>query len=445
MSIFKAYDIRGTYPDQIDADIAFKIGAGMVRFLQAKRLVVGRDMRTMAPEIQDAVIDGMLSQGCDVVDIGLASTPMVYYAIGKVPCDGGMAVTASHNPKQYIGFKMCRAEARPLSGDTGIQDIRALVEAGDFAPAPEKGKREQVDLMDDWCAHIAAFAKGIQPIKVCVDYANGMGANESPAIFARIPGLEILPMYDQLDGTFPNHEANPLKESNLDVLRAAVKANGAALGLSFDGDADRCAFVDEEGRTVHADLITVILARGFLERHPGKGIIYDLRSSKVLPEEVARLGGRPVRERVGHSFMKETMRKQDCIGGGELSGHFYFAENFFTDCGVLAAIEVLNQLSKEGRTLKAAADELRKYHGTGEVNFKVEDKAAKMKEVEQRFADARIDFLDGITVTYDDWWANVRPSNTEPFLRMCLEADTEALMVEKRAALFEVLGDPVDH
>ena len=445
MSIFKAYDIRGTYPDQIDAKVAFRIGAAMVRFLGASRLVVGRDMRTMAPEIQDAVIEGMMSQGCDVVDIGLASTPMVYYAIGKIACDGGMAVTASHNPKQYIGFKMCRAEARPLSGDTGIKDIQQLVETGDLEPKAQKGKREQVDLMDDWCAHIAGFARNIASMKVCVDYANGMGANESPAIFARIPGLEVLPMYDELDGTFPNHEANPLKESNLDVLRDAVRENGATMGLSFDGDADRCAFVDEEGRTVHADLITVILARGFLERHPGKGIIYDLRSSKVVPEEIERLGGRPVRERVGHSFMKETMRKQDCIGGGELSGHFYFAENFFTDCGVLAAIEVMNQLSAEGKTLKQAADELRKYHGTGEINFKVDDKAAKMKEVERRFADGEIDFLDGITVTYPDWWVNVRPSNTEPFLRMCLEADTAELMEEKRAEVFEVLGTPVDH
>ena len=445
MSIFKAYDIRGTYPDQIDAKVAFRIGAAMVRFLGASRLVVGRDMRTMAPEIQDAVIEGMMSQGCDVVDIGVASTPMVYYAIGKIACDGGMAVTASHNPKQYIGFKMCRAEARPLSGDTGIKDIQQLVETGDLEPKAQKGKREQVDLMDDWCAHIAGFARNIASMKVCVDYANGMGANESPAIFARIPGLEVLPMYDELDGTFPNHEANPLKESNLDVLRDAVRENGATMGLSFDGDADRCAFVDEEGRTVHADLITVILARGFLERHPGKGIIYDLRSSKVVPEEIERLGGRPVRERVGHSFMKETMRKQDCIGGGELSGHFYFAENFFTDCGVLAAIEVMNQLSAEGKTLKQAADELRKYHGTGEINFKVDDKAAKMKEVERRFADGEIDFLDGITVTYPDWWVNVRPSNTEPFLRMCLEADTAELMEEKRAEVFEVLGTPVDH
>jgi len=445
VSIFKAYDIRGTYPDQIDAKNAFRIGAAMVRFLSAKRLVVGRDMRTMAPEIQDAVIEGMMSQGCDVVDIGLTSTPMVYYGIGKVECDGGMVVTASHNPKQYIGFKLCRAGARPLSGDSGIKDIQAMVEGDGLEPVAEKGKREQLNLMDDWCAHIQGFARDIKPMTVCVDYANGMGANESPQIFNGIPGLTVHSLYEELDGTFPNHEANPLKESNLDDVRALVKKHGATMGLAFDGDADRCAFVDEEGRTVHADLITVILARGMLQRHPGKGIIYDLRSSKVVPEEIERLGGRPVRERVGHSFMKETMRRTDCIGGGELSGHFYFAENFFTDCGVLAAIEVLNQLSAEGKTLKEAADELRKYHGTGEVNFKVEDKDGLMKAIEERFSDGVIDHLDGVTVTYPTWWVNVRPSNTEPFLRMCLEADTPEVMEEKRQEVFSVLGTPVDH
>jgi phosphomannomutase len=448
VSIFKAYDIRGTYPDQIDARMAFAIGAATVQFLGAKRLVVGRDMRTMAPEIQDAVIEGMLSQGCDVVDIGLASTPMVYYAIGKLPCDGGLAVTASHNPKQYIGFKICRAEARPLSGDTGIKDIERLVQKGGFVPAARKGKRDFVDVKRDWVQHIAGFAKGAAPIKVCVDYANGMGAAESPAIFAKIPGLEVVPLYEQLDGTFPNHEANPLKESNLNDLRAAVKQHEAALGLAFDGDADRCAFVDEDGRTVHADLITVILARGMLQRHPGKGIIYDLRSSKVVPEEIVKLGGRPVRERVGHSFMKETMRRTDCIGGGELSGHFYFAENFFTDCGVLAAVLVLNQLAAEKTTLKQAADALRKYHGTGELNFEVADKAAMMKQVEAKFGKepgASVDFLDGVTVTCPTWWVNVRPSNTEPLLRMCLEADTKPLMEQKKAELIAVLGHPADH
>jgi len=445
VSIFKAYDIRGTYPDQVDERIAFDIGAAMVRFLGAKRLVVGRDMRTMAPSVQDAVIEGMLSQGCDVVDIGLASTPMGYYAIGKIPCDGGLVVTASHNPKQYIGFKLCRKEARPMSADTGIKDIERMVKAGGMQPAAKAGKRDFVDVKKDFVDHIANFAKGIKPMSVVVDYANGMGAHESPAIFAKIPGLQVEALYPELDGTFPNHEANPLKESNLDDLRRAVKARKATLGLSFDGDADRCAFVDEEGRTVHADLITVILARGMLQRHPGKGIIYDLRSSKVVPEEIVKLGGRPVRERVGHSFMKETMRRTDCIGGGELSGHFYFAENYYTDCGVLAAILVLNQLSQEGKTLKQAADPLRKYFGTGEVNFKVADKDALMKAVEAKYADATIDHLDGVTVTYPTWWVNVRPSNTEPFLRMCLEADTKQLMEQKRDELFAILGHPTDH
>src|SRR5262245_47586360 len=417
----------------------------MVRFLSARRLVVGRDMRTMAPEIQDAVIAGMLAQGCDVVDIGLASTPMVYYGIGKVPCDGGLAVTASHNPKQYIGFKLCRQEARPLSGDTGIKDIERLVLGPELPKAARAGKRDFVDVKKDWIAHIAGFSRGIKPIKIAVDYANGMGANESPAIFAAIPGVQVVPLYEKLDGTFPNHEANPLVEKNLDELRKAVKQQRAALGLAFDGDADRCAFVDEEGRTVHADLITVILARGMLQRFPGKGIIYDLRSSKVVPEEIVRLGGRPVRERVGHSFMKETMRKQDCIGGGELSGHFYFAENYYTDCGVLAAILVLNQLSQERRSLKAAADELRKYHGTGEINFKVADKDALMQQVEKKYATGKIDHLDGVTVTFADWWVNVRPSNTEPYLRMCLEADSRALMEQKKQELFAILGPPQDH
>jgi phosphomannomutase len=399
----------------------------------------------MAPAIQDAVIDGMLSQGCDVVDIGLASTPMVYYAIGTIPCDGGLAVTASHNPKEYIGFKLCKKEARPMSGDTGIKDIEKLVKGPDLPRAARAGKRDFVDKKRDWVKHIASFAKGIRPMTIVVDYANGMGANESPEIFAAIPGLKVVPLYEKLDGTFPNHEANPLKESNLDDLRAAVKKHKAPLGLAFDGDADRCAFVDEDGRTVHADLITVILARGMLQRHPGKGIIYDLRSSKVVPEEIVKLGGRPVRERVGHSFMKETMRRTDCIGGGELSGHFYFAENHYTDCGVLAAILVMNQLSQEKRSLKAAADELRKYHGTGEINFKVADKDALMKKVEATFKDANVDHLDGVTVTYPSWWVNVRPSNTEPYLRMCLEADTKALMEQKRGELFAILGQPHDH
>ena len=443
MSIFKAYDIRGTYPDQIDLNTARRIGAAFAKFLGAGTVVVGRDMRTMAPDVQDAVIDGILGQGCDVLDIGLSSTPMAYYAMGSLPCDGGLVVTASHNPKQYIGFKMCREGARPLSGETGIREIQALVESGELETVGQFGKRDQVDVKDPFVEHIVGFAKGIKPMTLVCDYANGMGGNEAPSIFEKFDQLEVIPLYQELDGSFPNHEANPLHEPNLDDLRAAVKESGAALGVAFDGDADRCAFVDEEGRTVLADLITVILARGMLAAHPGKGIIYDLRSSKVLPEEVERLGGRPIRERVGHSFMKETMRREDCIGGGELSGHFYFAENFFTDCGVLACILVLDQLSREGVTLKQAADPLRKYFGTGEVNFRIEDKEAKMKEVVVAFPEGEVDHLDGVTVTCADWWVNVRPSNTEPYLRMCLEAHTAELLADKKAALLAILGTPI--
>jgi phosphomannomutase len=443
VTIFKAYDIRGTYPDQIDEALARRIGAAFARFLVAKRLVVGRDMRTMAPAVQDAFIEGILDQGTDVIDIGLSSTPMGYFAIGKLECDGGVIVTASHNSKEYIGFKLCREGARPLSGDSGIKDIEKLVTDSDLAPVASRGTREYVDVKADFVDHIANFVDHIEPMKIVCDYANGMGANEAPAIFEKIPGLEVIGLYQELDGTFPNHEANPLHEPNLDDLRAAVKEHAATLGISFDGDADRCAFVDEEGRTVHADLATVILMRGMLERHPGKGIIYDLRSSKVLPEEIERHGGRPVRERVGHSFMKETMRREDCIGGGELSGHFYFAENYYTDCGVLACLLVLDQLSKEGLTLKAAADPLRKYFGTGEVNFRVEDKAALMQKIVEDYPGGEVDYLDGVTVTFADWWVNVRPSNTEPYLRMCLEADTESRMLEKRAELVAILGEPI--
>ncbi len=445
MTIFKAYDIRGTYPDQIDEAIATKIGTAFANFTGAKRLVVGRDMRTMAPSVQDAIIDGILAAGCDVIDVGLASTPMVYYCIGKLECDGGLCVTASHNPKQFIGFKLCREEARPLSGDSGIGDIAGMVERGELRTAATPGRRETVAMRDAFVDHIVSFARDIPPMKIVVDYANGMGAAEGPAIFAKIPGLEVIPLYEELDGTFPNHEANPLYEPNLDPLRAAVREHGTTLGLAFDGDADRCAFVDEEGRTVHADLITAILARGLLERSPGAGIIYDLRSSKILPEEITRLGGRPVRERVGHSFMKETMRREDCVGGGELSGHFYFADNFYTDCGVLAAIMVLNQLGQEKVTLKQAADRLRVYHSSPEINFKVDDKTALMRAVAERYADGEVDELDGVTVTYPTWWVNVRASNTEPFLRLRLEADTEELLAEKRAELIGLLGEPADH
>jgi phosphomannomutase len=446
MSIFKAYDIRGTYPDQIDESTARRVGMAVVDFLGAKRLVVARDMRSMSPSVTDALCEGIMHRGCEVVDIGLASTPRAYQAIGTIPCDGGIVVTASHNPKQYIGFKMCAAGPVPLSGDHGIPEIQALAEGEEPSAAATLGRREFLDDVESYVKEVVDLVGGPEAIpaqKIVVDYANGMGGHEVPAILASFPGLEVVSLYEELDGAFPNHEANPLKESNLDDLRAKIAETGATLGLAFDGDADRCAFVDENGRTVGADLITAILARHFLAQHPGRGIIYDLRSSRIVPEMVTALGGIPVKERVGHSFMKKTMREKDCIGGGELSGHFYFREFHDSDCGVLAGCVVLAQLGREGRTLGQAADELRVYFQSGEMNFRIEDKEGMMEQVVASLPGGKVDRLDGVMVEFDDWWVNVRPSNTEPYLRLVMEAETSEILEEKRAQLVQLLGTPV--
>ena len=448
MSIYKAYDIRGTYPDQIDEARARRIGQALARFLDARRLVVGRDMRTMAPAITDALCDGIMSQGCEVVDVGMISTPVVYHAIGTIPCDGGVMVTASHNPKEYIGFKMCKAGPAPISGDSGIKDIEALAEgdALEEKPEGERGRRESVDVVESYLDKIVEIVGGPDAIpaqKIVVDYANGAGICEGPRAFARFPALEVVPLYDELDGTFPNHEANPLKEENLDDLRAKVLAEGATLGLAFDGDADRCAFVDEKGRTVGADIVTAILVPALLERKPGAGVLFDLRSSRIVPETIEKLGGKPLRERVGHSFMKETMKREGAIGGGELSGHFYFAEYHNSDNGLLAGLMILAQLAKEGVDLEVAADAKRVYYQSGEINFRVEDKDGAIERISKELEGGEEDRLDGIMVQFPDWWVNVRPSNTEPYLRLVMEAESPELLEEQRTRLVALLGEPI--
>ncbi|MCB9881066.1 MAG: phosphomannomutase/phosphoglucomutase [Planctomycetes bacterium] len=449
MSVYKAYDIRGTYPDQIDEARARRIGGALARFLDARRLVVGRDMRTMAPAVTDALCDGIMEQGCEVVDIGVVSTPVIYHAIGTIACDGGVMVTASHNPKEYIGFKMCRSGPAPISGDSGIKDIEALAEGAPAALAPphgvERGRREPVDVEKSYLDEIVDLVGGPDAIpaqRIVVDYANGAGLCEGPAAFARFPALEVVPLFDVLDGTFPNHEANPLVESNLDALRERVIAEGASLGLAFDGDADRCAFVDRNGRTVGADIVTAILVPALLRRKPGAGVIYDLRSSRIVPETIVANGGRPLRERVGHSFMKETMKREGAIGGGELSGHFYFAEYHNSDNGLLAGLMVLAELGRSGKDLASAAEEKRVYFQSGEINFRVDDKDGALARIAQTFADGEIDRLDGIMVQYPDWWVNVRPSNTEPFLRLVMEAESPELLARKRKVLIDMLGQP---
>ncbi len=451
MGIFKAYDIRGLVPSELDTDLARKIGHAFARLLSAKRLVIGQDMRTHSPRLADAVADGIRDAGCDVVRLGLASTPMAYFAIGSLECDGGLCVTASHNPGEYNGMKLCREGARPMSKQTGIAELEKMCAEPYPGARSLRGKEEQVDVLGAYVDHVAGFAKLGRDVRVAIDAANGMAGFTLPAILERVRAVKAQTLYMELDGSFPNHEANPLKEENLADLQALVRSGGAEIGVAFDGDADRCCFVDEQGVTVSADLMTAFLAPLLLSRKPGAPVVYDLRSSWAVKEEIERLGGVPVRDRVGHSFIKATMRERGAIFGGELSGHFYFAENYVCDSGVIAmlqALTLLTQPENAGKRFSELVRGLRRYHSTGEINFHVEDKDAVIAELRRRYADGRQDELDGITVEYGDlgdaawWWFNVRPSNTEPLLRLTLEASSPELRDRRRDELVLLLGEP---
>jgi phosphomannomutase len=447
MSVFKAYDIRGTYPDQIDAGLAYRIGRAFADFIGQGPLVVGRDMRAMSPEIQGACIEGILEGGIDVIDIGLCNTPQCYFAVGSMKAAGGIVVTASHNPAEYIGFKLTREEAIPISGDTGLEDIEKMATAAAKpAPKAQRGQLSQADTLADYVAHVCQWADLKRPVKIASDAANGMAAHTFPHVLAAVPQLSNFGLYFELDGSFPNHEANPLKLSTLVDLQAAVIAQGAELGAAFDGDADRCCFVDETGRAIGNDIMTTLVARETLKREPGAAIVYDLRSSWILPELVLAGGGRPIKERVGHSFLKARMREFDAPFGGELSGHYYFRDNWYADNSEIILLSVLNLLSRSERPLSAMVNELMCYHSTGEVNFEVEDKAGALQSLKNTFHDGQIDELDGVTIAYGKpdqpgwWWVNLRPSNTEPLLRMNLESDDAAVMKDMTEKVFEVLG-----
>jgi phosphomannomutase len=405
-------------------------------------------MRTHSPELAEAVGAGMRDAGCDVLDIGLASTPMAYWAIGAHDVDGGLNVTASHNPGQYNGMKLCGRGATPISAANGILDLERATRTKAPPPVEVRGRLERREWLADYAEHVARFADLARPVELAVDAANGMAAYTLPAILERVPKARAECLFMELDGTFPNHEANPLKEENLVPVQELVRAQGAELGVSFDGDADRCCFVDEAGRTVSADLMTALLARDLLARRPGAAVVYDLRSSWVVKEEIERAGGIAIRDRVGHSFIKATMRKHGALFGGELSGHFYFQENFTCDSGVIAMLSGLNLLSRRTERLSELAHDLRRYHATGEINFHVADKARAIAALRETFADGRHDELDGITVEYGDlssddwWWFNVRASNTEPLLRLNLEARRAQTRDARRDQLVALLGEP---
>lgn len=449
--IFKAYDVRGIVPDELDERIALRIGRGFRALLDpaddhdGAKVVVSHDMRASSLPLQAALVAGLLESGLDVIDIGLQPTPTNYFAIGHLAAAGGIQVTASHNPAKYNGFKMSRRDAKPVSGDHGIGHLESIVHSGDFPAAPaRRGVKREADVSAAYAAHVLGHLRrpaGARRLKVAVDCANGMGAVDRP-ILEQL-GIELVPLYFELDGTFPNHEANPLKLENLHDLQKLVLDSGADLGISFDGDADRAAFVDERGEPVGSDLSTALVAGELLSREPGKVVVYDLRSSHAVAEYITQKGGIPVRERVGHSFIKATLRERGGIFGGELAGHYYFRDNYYADCALFAVIEILNLLWKEGRPLSALVEPLtRKYRKTPEINFVVEDKAGKIAELAARYADAKIDYLDGITLEYPTWWANVRPSNTEPYLRLVLEASSDEELAARRAEMIELLGEP---
>ncbi len=445
--IFKAYDVRGVYPSEIDERIAYAIGYHLRGILEpedlacGERVVVSHDMRASSLPLSAALCDGLRTAGIGVVHIGLATTPMNYFAIGTLGTAGGIQVTASHNPARYNGLKFSRRNAIPVSSETGIGQLEALMKSRPAPPPEPHAPIERRDIGAAYAKHVLSFVRLREPrLRVAVDVANGM-ATLYRDLLGRL-NIDLVPLFFGLDGTFPNHEANPLKPENLRDVQQAVREHGCDLGVAFDGDADRAIFVDDRAGVVGADLVTALLAGPILERFPGAPIVYDVRSSRATREAIERAGGVPMRERVGHSFMKATMRRVGSPFGGELAGHFYYRENFFADSAIITLIEMLNLLRRAHKPLTELLVPLRTYVSTGEVNFHVEDKDAMIKRLAATFADGSLDYLDGITVEYPRWWFNVRPSNTEPLLRLVLEADDAATMAESKRRLLAILGDP---
>ena len=435
--IFKAYDVRGIYPSDLNEEIAYKIGRAFVAFLKIKEVVVGHDGRLSSPQLFKALAKGINDQGADVIDIGLASTPMFYFGAAK--SQSSIMVTASHNPKEYNGFKFCRENAIPISGETGIQDIKGLAEKNEFKEA-KKGKIIKKEIMQDYIQHNLSFVKTDKKFKIVVDAGNGMGSFTFPKIFEKLP-FEFIPLYCEMDFNFPNHEPNPLKYETLKDLQKKVVEEKADIGIALDGDGDRCILIDEKGDIVNCDLITALVGKSLLKTNPGNTILYDLRSSKVVAETIKSNDGKPIMCRVGHSFIKKQMRDENAVFAGELSGHFYYKDSFFTESSFITLAMTLNLLAEENKPLSELADPLRKYFQSGEINSDVADKETKIKEIEENYKDAeKILHLDGLSGYYKDWWFNIRPSNTEPLLRLNLEADTKELMEQKRDEILKIIG-----
>lgn len=441
--LFKAYDVRGVVPDELTPEVARRIGRALVAYLGPDEVAVGRDMRVSGPALAAALIEGIRDGGADVSDLGLVSTDALYFAVGKYGYPAGVMVTASHNPAGYNGLKICREEAKALSLDTGLDAIRDLVISGELPPAETNGRRGSVqerDVLGAYAEHVLGLvdARAIKPLKIAIDAGNGMAGATVPRVFSQLP-CTVVPLYFDLDGTFPNHPANPIEPENVAELQRTVRREGCDLGVAFDGDADRMFLIDEQGRFVGGDMVTAMVAVKTLERSPGAAIVYNLICSRSVPETITRFGGRPIRSRVGHSYIKATMRAEDAAFGGEHSGHFYFRDNWYADSGMLALLTVLELVSEADQPLSAVLAPLDRRVRSGEINSEVADPAGTMLAVEGRYAEqgAEIDHLDGVTVGFPDWWFNLRASNTQPLLRLNVEADDAETLRRKTE---EVLG-----
>jgi phosphomannomutase len=450
-AIFKAYDVRGVYPDEFDEDAAYGIGGAFADFVD-DTVLVGRDMRTSGESMSAAFVRGVTDTGRDVIDLGLVSTDLVYFASGARDLPGAM-FTASHNPPQYNGIKFCRHRAAPVGQDTGLDAIRAGAERG-VTKAATPGRVTHEDMLDAFADHLLNLvpADAIAPFTVAVDAANGMGGKIVPAVFERLE-CKVVPLYFDLDGTFPNHPADPIQPENVRDLQAAVLREHADIGLAFDGDADRVFLIDENAEPVSGSLTTALVAKQILARNPGATIVYNVICSRVVREVIDENGGEGVRSRVGHSFIKQLMAETGAVFGGEHSGHYYFLDNFRADSGILAALYVLETMSVEGKPLSELLAPLKRYAASGEINVRVSEPAAVIERIAGGFrsgaprppgTDADIDRLDGLTVSYDDWWFNLRPSNTEPLLRLNVEANTEELMASKRDELAQTIEEAND-
>jgi len=441
-AIFKAYDVRGIYGQDLNDEIAYRIGRAAALYLQVPEIAVGRDMRLSSPQLAAAIIQGITDQGVNAIDLGMTTTDELYFAVGKFNYAAGVMITASHNPGKYNGMKFCRAQAFPISLESGLADIRDLAIRGEFPEPSNKGQVIQRDVTEEYISHALSFidVSKIKPLKVVIDAGNGMAGLVMPRVFKHLP-CTLIPLYFELDGNFPNHPASPIEPENMEDLQKKVRETGADLGAAFDGDADRMFPVDEHGDVVDGSMVTAIVSQSLLRKQPGSTILYNLIVSKSVPELVQKMGANAVRTRVGHSYIKAEMRRLNAIFGGEHSGHFYFRDNWFADSGLIALLITLELVSIEGKPLSELLKPLDKGVRSGEINSTVNDVQGKLQALEEHFGKQAqsVDHLDGITLDFGDWWFNVRPSNTEPLLRLNVEANSRELMEQKRDEVLEFI------